>query len=398
MEFRDMVETAGYWMPFILKEKPDIVVGLFHSGWEDAENAARTTVSLNESGSGSVAESIPGFDIIICGHNHNLVNKKVMNSGGDSVLILEGGSRSENIVRADVIIHGNKAGKKGNKFISGSIIDVEKYHPDPLFISKFASQKNIIDDYVNKTIATFNTSVSSRDSYFGPSAFVDLIHTIQLEITGADVSFSAPLSFDVVIKSGPVTTGDMFKLYRFENMLYTMSLSGIEIRKYLEYSYSLWYSTMKGPNDHLLTFRILENGKPVLTNGKAWLKNQSYNFDSAAGIEYSVDVSKPEGERVLIKSFSNGAPFEENKTYMVAVNSYRGNGGGGHFTEGAGIRKDELQARLVKSTGRDLRYYILNYLEQKKNIYPFAINNWKLIPEKWVAKAIPADRELLFGK
>jgi 2',3'-cyclic-nucleotide 2'-phosphodiesterase/3'-nucleotidase len=83
---------------------------------------------------------------------------------------------------------------------------------------------------------------------------------------------------------------------------------------------------------------------------------------------------------------------------MVAVNSYRGNGGGGHFTEGAGIRKDELQARLVKSTGRDLRYYILNYLEQKKNIYPFAINNWKLIPEKWVAKAIPADRELLFGK
>lgn len=398
MEFRDMVETAGYWMPFILKEKPDLVVGLFHSGWEDSENASGATGSHYEPGSGSVARSIPGFDIIICGHNHNLVNKKVVNSVGDSVLILEGGSRSENIVRADITIHSNKARKKGNKSISGRIIDVEKYPPDPLFLSKFTSQKRNIDDYVNKTIAAFNTSVSSRDSYFGPSPYVDLIHTIQLEITGADISFAAPLSFDVVIKSGPVTTGDMFKLYRFENMLYTMSLSGMEIRKYLEYSYSLWYNTMKGPGDHLLKFRISENGKPVLTNGKAWLKNQSYNFDSAAGIEYTVDVSKPEGERVLIKSFSNGTPFKENITYTVAVNSYRGNGGGGLFTDGAGIKKEELQTRLVKSTDRDLRYFILNYLEQKKIIYPIALNNWKLIPENWVARAIPADRELLFGK
>ncbi len=31
-----------------------------------------------------------------------------------------------------------------------------------------------------------------------------------------------------------------------------------------------------------------------------------------------------------------------NRTYNVAVNSYRGNGGGGHFTEGAGIGKNEL--------------------------------------------------------
>jgi 2',3'-cyclic-nucleotide 2'-phosphodiesterase / 3'-nucleotidase len=398
MEFRDMVETAGYWMPFIEKEKPDVVVGLFHSGWEDAEKASGTAGSHYEDGSGSVAGRIPGFDIIICGHNHNLVNKKVLNPAGDSVLILEGGSRSENIVRADVTVHGNQSGKKGIKYISGSIVDVKKYHPDPLFITKFASQKKNIDDYVNKTIATFNTSVTSSDSYFGPSPFVDLIHTIQLELTGADISFAAPLSFDVEIKSGPVTTGDMFKLYRFENMLYTMSLSGLEIRKYLEYSYSLWYNTMKGTNDHLLKFRISENGKPQLTNGKAWLKNQSYNFDSAAGIEYIVDVSKPDGERVSIKSFSDGAPFEVNKTYLVAVNSFRGNGGGGHFTEGSGIKREDLRDRLVKSTGRDLRYYIINYLEQKENIYPFTLNNWKLIPENWVAKAIPADRELLFGK
>ena len=52
---------------------------------------------------------------------------------------------------------------------------------------------------------------------------------------------------------------------------------------------------MKNPGDYLLKYRVSENGKPVLTKGKAWLKNQPYNFDSAAGIDYTVDVSKPEG-------------------------------------------------------------------------------------------------------
>ena len=83
--------------------------------------------------------------------------------------------------------------------------------------------------------------------------------------------------------------------------------------------------------------------------------------------------------------------------YKVAVNSYRGNGGGGHFTEGAGIKKDELRSRLVSSTDRDLRYYILKSIESKKTINPLPLNNWKIIPEKWVKEAIPREYSMLFG-
>jgi len=189
----------------------------------------------------------------------------------------------------------------------------------------------------------------------------------------------------------------MFKLYRFENMLYTMSLSGDEIQKYLEYSYSGWFNTMSGPDDLLLKLRIGKDGKPVLNNGKAWLKNQSYNFDSASGINYTVDVSKPEGSRIVISGFKDGRPFERNKMYKVAVNSYRGNGGGGHFTEGIGLSKDELRKRLITSTERDLRYYILKSIEEKKSINPVAEKNWKIIPEKWVINAVQNEYPMLFG-
>jgi len=94
------------------------------------------------------------------------------------------------------------------------------------------SQRETVDEYVNRQIGNSTVTISSRDSYFGSSAFVDMIHSIQLAITGADISFAAPLSFDVQIRKGPINVGDMFKLYRFENMLYTMSLSGDEIKKY----------------------------------------------------------------------------------------------------------------------------------------------------------------------
>ncbi len=398
IEFRDMLETAKFYMSLIMKEKPDLVVGLFHSGWDDRGGQAREGSHNDENGSSAVAWNVPGFDVILTGHNHNVVNKKFVNSAGDTVLILEGGSRAEKIARADVVFRKDKITGKMHKTATGKIIDVDNYSPDGEFITKFSAQNDVIMKYVSKVIATSEVTISSRDSYFGSSPFVDMVHSIQLDITKADISFSAPLSFDVKISAGPVTVGDMFKLYRFENMLYTMSMSGSEIKNYLEFSYAGWLNTMKGPGDYLLKFQVSKDGKPILKNGEAWLKNQPYNFDSAAGIDYTVDVSKPEGKRVTIKSFSNGKPFEFDKTYLVAVNSYRGNGGGGHFTTGAGISKNELPKRLIKSTEKDLRYYILNYLEAKGTIKPVALNNWKIIPEKWVKDARARDYELLFGK
>jgi len=397
IEFRDMTETAKLWMPEIMNKKPDLIIGLFHSGWnaDDLENEQDNLLRENESA--SVAWNVPGFDIIFTGHDHRVSKEKFVNSAGDTVLILNGGSDSENIAQADIILQPGK--KKGGsiKEISGKIVPVKESEPDTEFLAKFEMQNNTVSNYVDREIGVSDAAISTRDSYFGPSAFVDMIHSVQMEITGADVSFAAPLSFDVSISKGPVTVGDMFKIYKYENFLYTMSLTGEEIDRYLEYSYAGWLNTMKSPGDYLLELRSDRTGKPVLTSGRAWLKIPSYNFDSAAGIDYTVDAAKPDGEKVTIKSFSDGRQFVPGNTYKVALNSYRGNGGGGHLTEGAGISMNNLSSRLVYSTERDLRFYIMKSVEEKKRIVPFTYNNWKIIPEQWVKKARSREYGLLFG-
>ena len=398
IEFRDMVETAKKWMPLILNEKPDLVVGLFHSGWDGSREDYKISSPLNENGSAAVAYNVPGFDIIFNGHDHRLANEKFVNDSGDTILILNGGSKSENIAQADIVISTRKTKGKKSKKLTGQIIKVAEYQPDPEFIEKFSPQHKTVDEYVNRVIGNSSATISSRDAYFGSSAFVDMIHSVQLEITGADISFAAPLSFDVSISKGPITVGDMFKLYRFENFLYTMSLTGDEIQKYLEFSYSEWVNTIKGPGELLLKLRTDKEGKPLLTNGKAWFRNQSYNFDSASGIDYIVDVSKPEGSRMTITGFTNGKPFEKNKTYKVAVNSYRGNGGGGHFTQGAGINKNDLRSRVLTSTDRDLRYYFLKSIEAKQTVNPLPMKNWKFIPERWIITESDKEYALLFGE
>jgi len=390
MEFRDMVETAKIWMPVIRKEKPDLVIGLFHNGWEKNDNGNKAETGDNESN--LVARNVPGFDVIFTGHDHSIANEKIVNVAGDTVLVLDGGSRAEIIARADIeIVRGKVVSAEGN------IIEVKDFQPDAGFLSRFAENDWVIKQYVDKVIGESTATISSRDSYFGSSSFTDMIHSLQLEISGADISFAAPLSFDVEISKGQISVSDMFKLYRFENMLYTMSLAGHEIVKYLEYSYGGWINTMSSKGDHLINFRTDKDGKPQLSAGKAWLKIPPYNFDSAAGINYVVDVTKPAGNRITVMSFSDGRPFKPDEKYKVAINSYRGSGGGGHLTEGAGLSREELSSRLITSTDRDLRYFIIKSIEKRRIISPSPLNNWKFVPDDYIVSARIKDYELMFG-
>ena len=399
IRFDDMIETARKWVKIIKeKEKPDLLIGLFHSGIEYNYNGQSAEKRFNENASKLVAEEVPGFDLILAGHDHKIWNFTVKDPNGKNVLILDPSNAARNAAVATLTFKYDSTLSSWVKEITGEIVSSKDFQPDPGYMNKFASAINEVKKYVSKPLGIFTKTISTRESMFGDSPFVDLIQKVQLELTDADVSFSEPLSFNAQIKKGTVYVSDMFKLYRYENLLYTMKMTGQEIKDYLEYSFGNWFNQMKNANDDLINFKKDSAGKIIYIRNEAQLTTNYYNYSSAAGINYTVDVSKPIGKRVTITSFTNGKPFRLNKYYKVAMNSYRGNGGGGHLTLGAKIPKEDISNRIITSTPKDLRYYIMKWIEKNKTITPDALNNWKVIPKNWWLKGKEKDYKILFEK
>jgi 2',3'-cyclic-nucleotide 2'-phosphodiesterase/3'-nucleotidase len=401
MRFDDMIETAQKWVKKIREtEQPDLMIGLFHAGVDYTYNDQNENTYKNENASQLVAEKVEGLDVVFVGHDHSGWNIKTKSPSGKDVLILGTTAGARNVAVANYVLKYDKMCMiYDKKEIKGELVDMKNYPPDVEFMNHYKKNLDEAKNYVSRPVGEFSEMVSSRDAMFGPSMFVDLIHTIQLDLTDADVSFSAPLSFNAKIDKGTVYVKDMFDLYRYENLLYTMDLTGQEIKDYLEFSYGNWFNQMKKEDDHLLKFKLDETGniKYSERTKSPELEERYYNFESAAGIDYVVDVTKPIGERVTIKSFSNGNAFDLKTKYKVAVNSYRGNGGGGHLTRGAKIPQEELSNRIINSTEKDLRFYLMKWIEKEKLVTPKLIGNWKVVPENYWHTGKEKDYKLLFN-
>ncbi len=389
LQFDEMVGSCRYWVDYIQKnERPDVVIGLFHAG----RNGGIKTKTYEEDPSERIAREVPGFDIIMYGHDHTAYAGWVKNHVGDSVLLLDPGCHALNV--SDATIEITKKGRKTiEKKITGKNVNITKESPDEAFMAHFHQAIDDVNGFINRKIGTFEKTITTRDCFFGPSAFTDFIHQLQLQLTGADISFNAPLQFNATIKKGDVYVSDMFNLYKFENKLYVMRMTGEEIRKHLEMSYDLWVNTMKSPDDHIM----LLNSRTRKDQQRQGFKNFTFNFDSAAGIEYEVDVTKPNGQKVRILRMTNGLPFEEQKWYRVVMNSYRGNGGGELLTRGAGIPHEQLRNRLAYESELDLRHYLMKEIEKAGTMNPKPNNNWRFVPESWTVPALKRDRMLIFG-
>ena len=388
LRFEEIVESAAKWIQYLKShEQPDIIIGLFHAGLQ----GGIVTSTYSENPVLEVAEKVDGFDLILYGHDHVRHCQTVISPNGSPVLLLNPSASAMLVGDAKISVTFLDNGKKQKK-VSGCFRDIRNLEVDNKLEQHFKPAIDLVDEYVNRKVGVFKNAAYTRDCYFGNSAFSDFIHLLQLKITGADISFNAPLTFNTCIPAGNVFMSDMFNLYRYENQIYTMKLTGREILGHLEMSYDLWVNTMKSPDDHimLLTENQTEGRRQV------FFKNLAFNFDSAVGIDYEVDVTKPDGEKVNILRMSNGQPFQLDKFYTVAMNSYRGNGGGELLTRGAGIPQEQLKERILWMSERDQRYYLAHEISKMKMADPQPLNNWRFVPEEWTAIAIERDRALLF--
>lgn len=390
LRFDDIVSSSKHWIKVLKEEeKADVVIGLFHTGRE----GGITTDKYCENEAQAVAEQVPGFDVIMYGHDHTPYLNYVKDSLNENTTVLINPANNARTLANTEIKLTLKNGKIEDKYINAELVNLDDISIDEDYMDYFDNDIKKLKKFTSQPIGYLDNTIYTRDGYFGSSAFIDLIHNLQLSITGADISFNAPLSFDAILPQGELTMADMFNLYKYENKLCVLEMMGKEIKDYLEYSYFLWTNAMASTEDHIMLIA------PTKSNAeRQGFANPYFNFDSAAGIIYEVDVRKPYGQKIKIIKMANGQKFSEDKIYKVAMNSYRANGGGELLTKGAHISKENIPTRLVWTSDHDQRYYLTEEIKKLGHIAPKANNNWKFVPEKFVKEAITKDRKLLFNE
>lgn len=381
IEFTEAIPVLERYVRMIReKEDPDIMIVAMHAGLGDEKQYQL------EDPSKFVAANVKGIDMVFAAHDHRSFAGYVWN-GKDSIPVVEGGSRARYLSCGTIeLVYKNS--KVVTKKISPSLTSLINKPSDPEYNHYFSPRFNAVKSFTNKIIGYVDKDFSSMDAYFGSSEYVDMIHALQLECTSADISFAAPLSYDFSFKAGYMNFQSLMNLYPFENLLYTINLTGREVKDYLEYSYKKWVNKVSSPDTPMLVIEYNDNSK-------ARLKNMHFNFDSAAGILYEVDITKGDGERVKILSMADGKPFDLNKMYRVAMSSYRASGGGDLLTAGAGIPFEELDSRVVLRL-KDIRGLIYEKIKRDGKLSPRKLNTWKFVPEQLVLEKVSIEKDELF--
>ncbi|AZP19319.1 twin-arginine translocation signal domain-containing protein [Streptomyces aquilus] len=368
MVFPGLVEQAKKYVPRLRALGCDVVFLTDHSGL-DGSTSWGDSLPYVENASNLVAEQVPGIDAILVGHTHVEVPSYTVKNAetGEEVLLSEPYCWGYRLSVFDFELelhHGQwKVTSKTAQTLNPKDVD-----EDPEIKKVLEADHELVVKYVNTAVGTCTQDLSAAESCWKDVPIMDFIHKVQMETVKAGLSASdaalplisvaAPFSRTADIPQGSVTIKDIAGLYIYDNTLYGKKLTGAQLKDYLEFAAKYYYQVPAGTKVDTAT----------LTNAnKFW----DYMYDTAAGVDYEIDIAQAEGSRIKNLTY-NGAPVADDQVFVVAVNNYRANGGSGY--------PHIATADIAYSSTNEIRQLMIDYVTAKGALDPadFAVTNWKL--------------------
>ena len=309
-----------------------------------------------------IVEDNPDVDILQVAHMHITVNDKI----GETPIVGVRNSGRE-IARIDVTLGADNSIKD----IATEIVDMEGIEPSaeireiPVvkelheqtinFIQGGTGEDGEPGEPLGTTTAKFqpeNEIAGLPEGKLEDTAVMDLILAIQLENSGADVTACALFKDTSDLPEGDINYGNIFDIYKFDNTLYTLDVTGEELKGYMEWAaecYNQWV-----PGDINISFDPEYPG---------------YLYDMFEGVDYEINLSKPKGERIENVMFK-GEPLKDDEVLKLAVNNYR---------YSSAIRAQNLaEGKRDWESSNSIRDMIVEYFAENSPVEPVVTNNWRI--------------------
>lgn len=302
-----------------------------------------------------ILEDNPEVDVLQVAHTHTTVNEMRGNVAIGGVK-----NAAAQIARFDLTI------SKDNKITDAKveIVDMNDLEPSAELraIPVVARMHQETIDFVNNnvlgtTTAKFqpaNEIAGLPEGKLQDTAVMDLILKIQLEYSGADVTACALFKDTSDLPEGNINYGNIFDIYKFDNTLMTVNVTGKEFKDYMEWAaecYAQWK-----PGDINIAFDKDHPG---------------YLYDMFAGVDYEINLSKPAGERIENVMYK-GAPLQDDQILKLAVNNYRYSS----YLKNPG--KEKIAAEKDWESSNSIRDMIVDYFSKNSPVTPVVDNNWKI--------------------
>ncbi len=343
----------------------DVLIGVSHMGMKNEYGRPN-------SGLADYTAAFPQFDLIVGAHEHNGISGQELNG----VLVVENRSYARTMCRA-VLTLEEKDGRWRVIDRSSEIIDISQYEPDPDFLKMFASfHEKALRDAEQVIGVMEDGPLVPPDEIPGIPAvqledtpLTELINDVQIYYSGADVSACSVYSMDANIQPGKIRKCDISHIYKHENFLCKLKMTGAMLKQYMEWS-ARYYNTFR-PGDLTISF---QQGI------------RSYSFDIFSGVNYEIDISREPGDRIRNLTWPDGRPVSDGEELTLAVSEYRAST---QLCEYGEVYQEGELPRLLDTEASShiggVREMILDYIILAKDrvLKPKVDHNWKLTGWNW---------------
>ena len=339
-----------------------VIVVVVHSGLDEPSSYDTVTTPVaSENVAARLAHEIPGIDLIVYGHSHRQMADTVI---GTTLLM-----QPKNWATSVAVAHLGVDRRDGHwRVVSrrSSIVQAVRHREDARVVAVSQEGHRATIRYATMPIGTTPVTWRADSARVVDTPLIDFILEVERRASGAQLATTAAFSLDATLAAGPITVARMAALYPYDNTLRAIRISGTQLREYLEQSARYFQRRPDGS---------------IGVDPKV----PGYNYDMVSGVDYTIDLSKPVGERIASLMF-DGRPVTPADTFTMALNNYRQTGGGGF----AMLR----DAPVVYDHQAEIRDLLIDEVRRKGSLLPadYFHPNWRLVPPSAIGQLMTSLR------
>lgn len=302
-EFRDPATVVNALVPEVKKAGADVIVVLSHLGALKDSKTGEITGEAAE-----LAKAVTGVDAIIGGHTHADVFGFVNN-----IPIVANNYNGRSVGHIDIFMDTEtKAVTNRVPYLDGSAIiapeDARVTNWYKLIQAMIAPVKN---EVLGKASADFPHSPKETQVTLLGNWVTDVMRTV----VKADIAIQNGGGLRRDLPAGDVTMGLLYEIMPFDNTLFTMDLTGKQVRAAIEHG----------------------------------IMSPDFNPGQFSGVMVKYDSTKPAGERIVEITLADGTALEDEKLYKVVTNDFQADGGDKYtmFLEGQNRYNTNIPVREI---------------------------------------------------